>query len=102
MNTTYRSAGLIDGSKAAAILRRAVCVLGASDRRMVIGHDGSSIELVRVRANTFQVRVAANDDFGPVPPTPAIVRMHEGELRASEKAKLAAAEALIAELNGGK
>lgn len=29
----------------------------------------------------------------------AIVRMHEGELRASERAKLAAAEALIAELN---
>ena len=30
----------------------------------------------------------------------AIVRMHEGELRASEKAKLAAAEALVSELNG--
>ena len=31
----------------------------------------------------------------------AIVRMHEGELRASERAKLAAAEALVNELNGG-
>ena len=31
----------------------------------------------------------------------AIVRMHEGELRASEKAKLAAAEALVSEINGG-
>ena len=32
----------------------------------------------------------------------AIVRMHEGELRASEKAKYEAARALVDELNGGK
>ena len=31
----------------------------------------------------------------------AIVRMHEGELRASERAKYEAARALVNELNGG-
>ncbi|MGN6313199.1 MAG: hypothetical protein ACTHMO_05485 [Rhodanobacteraceae bacterium] len=30
----------------------------------------------------------------------AIVKFHEGELRASERAKLAAAEALVSEING--
>ena len=44
---------------------------------------------------------AALNLFSKVKHLIAIVRMHEGELRASAKAKLDEARALVAELNGG-
>jgi hypothetical protein len=49
-----------------------------------------------------ELMAAAPKLLGSLKHLTAIVRMHEGELRASERAKLAAAEALIEELNGEK
>lgn len=47
-----------------------------------------------------ELMAASPDLLGCLKHMVAIVRLHEGELRASEKAKLAAAEALVSELNG--
>ena len=99
MNTTYRSAGLVDGPRAAEILRHAACVLGTPDRRMVIGHDASSVELIRLPTGKFQVRVAANDDFGPITPAPAVRAIRAKPYSPAYVAALNAAQALISELN---
>jgi len=99
MDTIYRSAGIIEAAKVAEILRHAACVLGTPDRRMVIGHDASSVELIRLPTGKFQVRVAANDDFGPITPAPAVRAIRAKPYSPAYVAALNAAQALVDELN---
>ena len=62
MNTIYRNAGRIDATEARRIRKSAICVLGASANVTdLIDADGRGIELVKLPAGDYQLRVAVVD-----------------------------------------